>query len=502
MRAPLIAGLALLALLVSAATADSFTVQGTPSLRILDYGAGNAHDVENITLILDQTAPGCAWELLGSNDQQVFSRVDSRWSQDLQAGIPAQYNFTSPGAFRWYWLILHGGFPEGADLEWYLSHEDVVPPPGPQSGYGFVILMKRPPAATGFDFSSVPSGTSFTGYNLTSSVDLPGASWYLLGTNNPSWLWGDGTAVFTLVDEKTGIHLPAGTPVDFSVTGTFQYYVLYLRDGFATGQTLEVHFQWQAVTPTPTPVPGFSCSFVANVTSADEPPLAVGFLANTTNTSVIDSWEWHFGNGDISIDPWATSENYTDYGTYDVDLRIYNVSDMLTSWCNRSAYIRIGKAPPPGSLIPTVIPLTPSQGYPAAIPSWLAVADIPLSLGLVLGSAMVRREDSLFMCLMVCGFGILLAAAGATGVLAGAFGDVHEINLTSQRQTVSVYGPGGIVRQVQMQLSVAPAVLPFRDPTVVGILVLVALVGAAFVAYYFLELAVRKGRRLEEDDFG
>jgi PKD repeat protein len=163
----------------------------------------------------------------------------------------------------------------------------------------------------------------------------------MLGSDNP--------AVFTLLDNQTGIGFQSGVPKRFNVTTSsdFLYYIFYLESGFSVpGMNLEIQFHESEAPPTPTPTtptptvtptPTPTIPPVADFEGSPRAgfvPLQVNFMDRSTGT--ISNWSWDFGDGSTSTEQNPT-HTYLSPGWFTVNLTVCN--DEGCSWYSQADYI-------------------------------------------------------------------------------------------------------------------------------------------------------------------
>jgi PKD repeat protein len=339
-------------ILGSSVDASIVSISHLPALYVTDYGEGVSHTVNSYNLSSDQAVPDGAWMLLGTNDQTAFAMIDERKDIPFSAGAVKQFNVTNSNSYRWYYLYLQDGFTVGSTLDFHLHELTPAPVPTPHDPEPVDIVIERAPLVVILDFSGSPA--SVVRYNFTSSATLPAnQSWQLFGTNDPGILGSDNPALFTLLDDRSGIGFTGGVPEQFAVTspGSYLYYVFYLQSGFsASGMHLEINLSAGQVTPTPTPEPGGgivpitpvqtptpvsppTADFMGNP-RAGTLPLTVIFLDTSRGTT--SSWSWDFGDGETSSMQ-SPVHMYTSPGRFTVNLSACN--DAGCSWVSKSSYI-------------------------------------------------------------------------------------------------------------------------------------------------------------------
>jgi PKD repeat protein len=211
-----------------------------------------------------------------------------------------------------------------------------------------VIVIERVPLVVIADFDGKAMKLKY--YTFTSSETLPAVqSWQLYGTNDANMLGSDNPAVFTLLDNQTGIGFQSGVPKRFNVTTSsdFLYYIFYLESGFSVpGMNLEIQFHESEAPPTPTPTtptptvtptPTPTIPPVADFEGSPRAgfvPLQVNFMDRSTGT--ISNWSWDFGDGNSSSER-NPMHAYVFPGWFTVNLTVCNGAGC--SWHSQSDYI-------------------------------------------------------------------------------------------------------------------------------------------------------------------
>jgi len=176
---------------------------------------------------------------------------------------------------------------------------------------GYITITAGPVPVTAFagvpTSGTVPLNVSFT----DSSTETPTA-W--------NWSFGDGN-LSTLQDPEYR-YLAAGTyTVNLTATNGF-------------GSDSEVKTNYITVSP-------LIASFSANATTGVK-PLAIAFSGSSTG--VIDEWYWEFGDGNTSAVQSPTF-TYVNNGTYNVSLKVTNLTSGAHDFENKTAYITVTDTP-------------------------------------------------------------------------------------------------------------------------------------------------------------
>lgn len=96
------------------AGSDTFTIEtlyGSPTHYTIDYGQYETANVYNYyinsttTLVANQS-----WLLLGSNNFEAISELDTRTGIAFTADLLQNFTVTTPDNYRYYYLVMLGGF--------------------------------------------------------------------------------------------------------------------------------------------------------------------------------------------------------------------------------------------------------------------------------------------------------------------------------------------------------------------------------------------------------
>jgi hypothetical protein len=236
--------LVLLVVLVAPAMAYTYTVDFLPNIVVMDLTT--SHEVNNMTIECDTDYLNGTWQLLGSEDQSIFSIIDGRRYITGTAGVMQQFNFTNDRAFRFYYLQLLEGPPVGSNLEVHLNYSTPLQTPAEQLITPFNFTVRHPPVVQVFDFNQSGTGTIgyVQNYTILTNISSIGSEWYMFGTNTSPLLGEPGDAA-TLIDSHSSTNLIAGTTYSFDIAHVpaYRYYVLYVKSGFFAEDTwVEIRF--------------------------------------------------------------------------------------------------------------------------------------------------------------------------------------------------------------------------------------------------------------------
>lgn len=158
----------------------------------------------------------------------------------------------------------------------------------------------------------------FAGVNICDGADP-----LILDASLPNGMWtGPG-----IIDNTQGLFDPA-------LTGIGEFSINYISDADCSENfTLDIVVN-------PSPIIDFEADLLQGC-----PPLEIQFNDSSPTAGI--AYEWDFGNGVISNDPFITSTVYTELGSYDVNLEVV-FSENCKSTLNIPAFIEVF-APPEAS---------------------------------------------------------------------------------------------------------------------------------------------------------
>ena len=341
--------------------AGTMSISDLPATYVSDCGEGSSYALNNYTFLTTADASSASWEVLGTNNGDIFIMLDSRRDITFSTGIPQQFNISNSESFRWYYFVLRSGFQGGSSLEVNLSEDPAVQYPTGSQTTDFTLMIKRPPVVTIFNFNQ--STMHFVNYTMTTDVSLADSqSLMLLGSNDNDIVGSNNLTKFTILDVQSQVGFNNGIPKSFDIYNwpKFKNYILYLESGFyVIDMNLTVHFYGEEIPP---PVPPAGTGFVVwdNATATVNTDQGISWTSNEISSPrivVFGASGYEYANSTVPAS--GTSYwNVNETGTWWV--RMYNDSISLVSedplqvftkapgaglvaWDNTTSYVDTGQ---------------------------------------------------------------------------------------------------------------------------------------------------------------
>lgn len=336
--------LAVVLLMAPVAAANTLSIDMMPLVIYYDVdgGVGATYHLTNYTFKVDENVANASWVVLGSDDQDEYGVLDARSGIAMQNGVNQQFNVSSVRDYRYFVILLTGGFTTGHTLT-YVLNEDVTTDTPLYLLTPYLNWTARREQLTVLWFNMTGQGAVHN-YSVLAVHDDT-MSWTVLGTDEWDHFGSSDTSHLTHIEDQAGIPLVGGTPynITFAADQTYNFFAFYISDGPAVaGNIIEINF-WPAAGGTPHDPPNSTFTPLGEYTGCY--PLTVSFTDTSTNTPT--GWVWNFTNSSFTggNGTWVTFSNsqnpphtFSGMGNYTINLTASNAwglnESVQLTWVN------------------------------------------------------------------------------------------------------------------------------------------------------------------------